>query len=45
VWVYIYMERSDGALEYADSCTRTQPEQFANETTRTVSLKDRAQCM
>ena len=36
VWVYIYMERSDGARTDADSYTCTQTEQSGNKTTRMV---------
>jgi len=35
-WVYMYMERSNGAHTDADSYTRTQTEQSGNKTTRTV---------
>ena len=50
MWVYMYMERSDGAYADADSYTRTQAEQSGNKTKRTsslgmVSLTDRAKCM
>ena len=37
MWVYMYMERSDGARADADGYTRTQTEQSGNETTRTAS--------
>jgi len=35
-WVFMYMERSDGARTDADSYAHTQTEQSGNETTKTV---------